>query len=76
MKGNNLKDSSTYGTRTVQVGEGSGSEDCMMGGSGRGGSVDSGHDGSDLAVTITAVVVGLVLGVRQAVAKMEVGIRS
>jgi len=29
-----------------------------------------------LAVTITAVVVGLVLGVRQAVAKIQVGIVS
>ena len=45
---NSRKNSSTYGTRTSQVGEGSSSEDCMMGGSGRGGGVDSGHDGSDI----------------------------
>ena len=32
--------------------------------------------GATLAVTVTAVVVRLVLGVRQAVAKMEVGIAS
>jgi len=47
-KGNSLKDSSTYGTRTSEVGEGRGSRDCMMGGSGRGGGIDSGHDGSDI----------------------------
>jgi len=47
-KGNSLKDSSIYGTRTSQFGEGSGSEDCVMGGSGRGSGVDSGHDGSDI----------------------------
>ena len=32
--------------------------------------------GATLAITITAVVVGLVLGVRRVVAKMEVGIAS
>jgi len=47
-EGNSLKDSSIYGDRTSQVGEGSGSEDCMMGGSGWGGGVDSKHDGSDI----------------------------
>jgi len=43
-KGDSLKDSSIYGARTSQVGEGSGSEDCMMVGSGWGGGVNSGHD--------------------------------
>jgi len=47
-KGNSLKDSSTYGTRISQVGAGSGSEDRIMGGSGRGGDIDSGHDWSDI----------------------------
>jgi len=47
-KGNSLKDSSTNSTRTSQVGAGSGGEDYIMGWGGRGGSVDSGHDGSDI----------------------------
>jgi len=44
-KGNTLKNSSTYGIRTIQVGADSGSEDCIMGGGGWGG--DS-HDESDI----------------------------
>jgi len=47
-KGNSLKDSSTYGIRTSQVGAGSGSEDCIMVGGCQGGGGDSGHDGSDV----------------------------
>ena len=40
-KGNSLKNSSIHGA-------GSGSEDCIIGGDGQGGSCDSGHDGSDI----------------------------
>jgi len=47
-KGNSLKNSSTYGVRTRQVGAGSGSQDCIIGGGGRGGSGDSDHNGSDI----------------------------
>jgi len=47
-KGNSLKNSSTYGFGTSQVGAGSGSEDCIVGGDGQGGGCDSGHDGSDI----------------------------
>ena len=47
-KGNNFKNSSTYGIRTSQVGAGSGSKDCIMGGNGQGGGCDSGHGGSDI----------------------------
>jgi len=47
-KGNSLKNSSAYDIRTSQVGAGSGSEDCIMGGDGQGGGCDSGHDGSDI----------------------------
>jgi len=45
-KGNILKNSSTYGIRTSQVGAGSGSEDCIMSGEGQGSGYNSGHDGS------------------------------
>jgi len=75
-KGKGLKDSSTYGTRTSQVSEGSGSEDCMMGGSGRGSGVDSGHDGSDIGSNYHGGCSGVGAGVRQAVAKIEVGTAS
>jgi len=47
-KGNNFKHNSTYGIRTSQVGAGSGSKDCIMGGDGQGGGCNSGHDGSDI----------------------------
>jgi len=47
-KGNSLKNSSAYGIRISQVGAGSGSEDCIMGGDGQGGGCDSGHNGSDI----------------------------
>jgi len=47
-KGKSLKNSSTYGIRTSQVGAGSGSEDCIMGGDGQGGGCDSDHAGSDI----------------------------
>jgi len=47
-KGNSLKNSSTYGIRTSQVGAGSGSKDCIMYGDGQGGGRNSGHDGSDI----------------------------
>jgi len=47
-KGNSLKNSSTHGVWTSQVGAGSGSQDCIMGGGGGGGGGDSGHDGSDI----------------------------
>jgi len=75
-KGKGLKDSSTYGTRTSQVGEGSGSKDCIMGRSGRGGGVDSGHDGSDIDSNYHCGCSGVGAGVRQAVATMEVGTAS
>ena len=42
-KGNSLKDSSSYGIRTSQVGAGSVSENCIMVGGGQGGGGDSGH---------------------------------
>ena len=47
-KGNSLKNSSTYGIRTSQVGAGSGSKDSIMGGNGQGGGCNSSHDGSDI----------------------------
>jgi len=47
-KSNSLQDSSTSGIRTSQIGASSGSEDCIMGGGGRGGGGDRGHDGSDI----------------------------
>jgi len=48
-KGNSLKDSSTYGIRTSQLGAGSDSKDCIMGRGSRGGGSDSGHDRSDIS---------------------------
>jgi len=47
-KGNRLKNSSTYGIRTSQVGAGSDIKDCIMGGGGQGGGGNSGHDRSDI----------------------------
>jgi len=58
----------------VLIRAGSGSEDCIMSGDGQGSGCDSGHDGSDIGSNNSAVLVGLVLGVRRAVAKMQVGI--
>jgi hypothetical protein len=58
-KGNSLKNSSTYGIRTIQVGADSGSEDCIMGGGGRGG---DGHDGSDIGSNYSGGCSGVGVG--------------
>jgi len=73
-KGNSLKNSSTYGIRTSQVGAGSAARIPLWPGTAREAAATAAMMGATLAVTTSAVVVGLVLGVRWAVAKMEVGI--
>jgi len=77
-KGNSLKKSSTYGIRISRVSAGSGSVDCIIVwvGTARTAAATAVLMGATLAVTISAVSVGLLLGVKRAVAKMEVGIRS
>ena len=52
-KGDSLKDSSS------QVGAGSGSEDCIVGGSGGG---DSGHDGNDIGSNYSGGCSGVSVG--------------
>jgi len=73
-KGNSLKNRSTSGIRTSQVSAGSSSEDCIMGGDARVAAVTAAMMGVTLAITILAVLVELVLGMRRAVARMEVGV--
>ena len=61
-KGNSFKNSSTYGIKTSQVGAGSGSKDCIMGGNGQGGGCDSGHGGSDIVSNYIGGCVGVGIG--------------
>ena len=80
-KGNSLKNSSTYGIRTIESAlelvksaQVMAARIALMVRTARVAAATAAMMGATLAVTISAVVVGLVFGVRWAVAKMEVGI--
>jgi len=80
-KGNSLKNSSTYGIRTIESAlelvksaQVMAARIALWVRTARVAAATAAMMGATLAVTISAVVVGLVFGVRWAVAKMEVGI--